>query len=135
MGFDFLGAGALANAAKGIVSALDNLFTSDDERNQAVIKIMAILQQSDALQGQITLAEAQSESKFKSWWRPALAWVCVSGLGLHFLIFPLTEATLAIWDITFIRPAIDALALMNLVMALLGLGVYRSFEKFKGLTK
>lgn len=84
-------------------------------------------------QGEVTKIEAQSKNLFIAGWRPSIGWICSSGLALHFIVFPLLR-----WFTTMIghpveTPQIEAAALISLVMALLGLGGMRSYEKSKGV--
>jgi len=79
-------------------------------------------------QGEVTRLEAQSKSLFIAGWRPSIGWICSIGLALHFIIFPLLE-----WATPLNAPEIEVGALISLVMALLGLGGMRSYEKKKGI--
>ena len=81
-------------------------------------------------QGEVTKLEAQSKSLFIAGWRPAIGWICVSGLGLHFIIFPILK-----WITDVDPPPIEVGALMSLVAALLGLGGLRTYEKKEKITK
>lgn len=96
-----------------------------------------------AQQGQIDLnkIDAQSGSMFKGGWRPSLGWCCVSGLVYTFLLRPLLpwiiEVVALITGNTLtlpVMPALDTKDLMALVMALLGFGGFRMFEKIKGVS-
>ena len=77
-------------------------------------------------QAEINKIEAASPSLFVSGWRPGLAWVCVLAMAYNYLIRPF----LTIW---FEIPAIEVGELYPLIIALLGLGVYRTFEKAKNV--
>ena len=121
--------------ADGIMGGIDALFTSKEERINAKQLLIETLQKPDLMQAMINLEESKSPSKFKSWWRPALGWLCVTGLTLHFLAFPLIEFFLKLKGINIAMPVLDTGALMSLVFTLLGVGTMRSFEKWKGLTK
>ena len=77
-------------------------------------------------QGEVTKIESQSTSLFVAGWRPSIGWICSIGLGLHFIIFPLLE-----WVTDVTPPHIETGALISLVLALLGIGGMRSYEKAK----
>jgi hypothetical protein len=79
-------------------------------------------------QGELTKIEAQSKSLFISGWRPSIGWICSIGLAFHFIIFPFLE-----WATPLDAPEIEAGALISLVLALLGIGGMRSYEKSKGV--
>jgi hypothetical protein len=76
-------------------------------------------------------------------WRPFIGWGCSLGLAWKFLIAPflvyITSVLATILAnpqaLTIPLPEINAGELIPLVLALLGLGGLRSWEKDKGLTK
>ena len=78
------------------------------------------------------LAVNKEEAKgnwFKSSWRPAVAWVCVIGMAINFLVSPLLS------PLGVVVPQADTSVMMPVLMGMLGLGGLRSFEKTKGVTK
>ncbi len=83
-------------------------------------------------QAEITAAEAQSQSLFKSGWRPAVGWICVAGLFLDFLFFPLVSLGLQLAKLQPVTSPLDIASLMALLSALLGLGGFRTVERLKG---
>jgi hypothetical protein len=81
---------------------------------------------------QVNAVEAQSENVFKSGWRPAAGWVCVSALAYQMLLRPLAGWALVNWlHWTSLPPELDVTSLMTLLFGMLGLGAYRTVEKFK----
>lgn len=101
----------------------------------------ALAMESQAAQGQIDLnkIDAGSGSMFKGGWRPALGWVCVAGLAYTFLARPIVPwiiqvAALVSGSTVALppMPPLDMKELMSLVMALLGFGGFRMYEKIKG---
>jgi Holin of 3TMs, for gene-transfer release len=89
----------------------------------------------DAAQAQIDANEAASNSKFVSYWRPAVAWVCVAAFALIFLLFPMTNYILGFWHINVALPQLDSSTLMTLLFGMLGLGTMRSYDKKQGTSK
>ena len=87
----------------------------------------------DLLLGQIEInkIEAQSESMFKSAWRPFIGWVCGFSLAYAAVLEPFMRfvAVQLEYDGTF--PVIDTDITLQVLMGLLGLGAYRSYEKVK----
>ena len=78
------------------------------------------------------LAVNKEEAKgnwFQSSWRPAVAWVCVIGMAINFLVSPLLS------PLGVVVPQADTSVMMPVLMGMLGLGSLRSFEKTKGVTK
>lgn len=77
-------------------------------------------------------AEAGHQSIFVAGWRPAIGWVCVAGLGWHYIGFPI-----ATWYISSFLPGVSPpvsieTSLVELTVGLLGLAGLRTFEKVKG---
>jgi len=90
--------------------------------------------QSDVAQAEINKVEAQSDSKFKSGWRPALAWICVSGFAWT-IYMPLIRWILsACGVVTPELPTLGGNELMSMTFGLLGLTGARSWEKKQGIT-
>ena len=75
--------------------------------------------------------EAQSESLFKSGWRPATGWLCVFGLFLHTVGYPLLGWALTVWAPGTPIPTVDTESLVSILVGLLGLGGYRTIERLK----
>ena len=90
------------------------------------LAVLEKLGQSDSAQAEINKIEAASDSKFKSWWRPALGWICVSGFGYQLLARPLLMGFGA-GDF----PALDMETLASLTFGMLGLAGYRTIERIK----
>lgn len=97
-------------------------------------ELQALAMDTQLMQGQIDInkIEAQSDSLFKSGWRPATGWMCVAGFGYQVLLAPIfgwITANLWGWNSP---PPIEIESLMTLLFALLGLGGYRTIEKIRG---
>ena len=131
---NLLGAGTVV---EGIMGGLDSLFTSDDERAAAELKLVALLAQPHMLQAMTNIEEAKHPSVFVSGWRPALGWLCVSCLGYAWIIRDFMVIGLQLAEDTkhIVLPVIDSSELMTLVLALLGLGGVRMYEKIKGVAR
>lgn len=132
----------LAAVAKGIFEAigLDELFTSDDERAKAALATIEAELKPHLGQISVNKIEASHRSIFVAGWRPCLGWVCAMGLGLHFIGLPLLDYGIAIAVangslVSFPDlPVMDASELMTLTLGMLGLGLYRTYEKKIGVT-
>lgn len=121
-----------------ILGGLDELFTSDEEREKAKLLMMKELNQPHILQALTNIEEAKHPSIFVSGWRPALGWLCVILLayawaGRDFINIALMLADRQ--DIISMLPGADAGELMTLVLALLGLGATRMYEKVNGVAR
>lgn len=92
-------------------------------------------------QVELNKEEAKSKSLFVAGWRPAVGWVCVFGLAYawvvkHLLIFGLSVAS--IWcpkaaEVITLLPTLSIGEITGLLIPLLGLGLYRTAEKIKGV--
>lgn len=141
----FKGAGDFAKSIRTAVTGKEPI-TSEQQleisRQAQALEMLAGQIEASAAAGQLELnkIDAQSGSLFKGGWRPALGWCCVLGLVYTFLIRPLlpwtVEVVCLVSDKTVTLPAMPALdtqELMALVMALLGMGGFRMFEKVRGV--
>ena len=124
-----------AGIAGSVMDGLDDLFTSDEEKSNATYRLTELLQKPHNLQAMANIEGAKHSSVFVAGWRPAIGWVCAIGLGYQFLILPFAGLINAYYALPAELPSIQAAELSSLVMALLGLGGLRSYEKAKGLTK
>ena len=81
----------------------------------------------------VNLEEAKHPSLFVSGWRPAVGWVGAAGLAYAAILEPLARFVAALAGYSGAFPTLDTTITMQVLFALLGLGVYRSFEKSKGV--
>ena len=77
--------------------------------------------------------EAASSDLFRGGWRPAAGWACVAGLVYQFLLQPVLPWAAGLFGASVPPlPPIDGESLMALLMGMLGLGGFRSWERIKG---
>ncbi len=127
----FLGGGAaVAAPITAIGNVLDALFTSDDERLDKQALLTKLAQQPNLAQVELNKVEAQHRSTFVAGWRPFIGWVCGVGLTFMFLINPILQ-----WITSKPGPALPEDIVLELVLALLGLGALRTVEKMNGRAK
>jgi|TARA_R110002167_G_scaffold6249_9_gene28565 hypothetical protein len=124
-----LGTGA-AETIGAVADGLDKVFTSDDERLTHAEVLERIKQTPSLAQIDVNKTEAGHRSVFIAGWRPAVGWVCALGLANAFLVNPWI-----MWVTGKSGPELPLSIMMELVLALLGLGTLRTFEKLKGLSK
>jgi len=122
--------GNAAQPIEALGNVVDKVFTSDDERLQAQAVMQKIAMQPQILQAEINKLEASHRSLFVAGWRPFLGWVCGVGLLFPFVINPVFQ-----WHTGQLGPELPMDYIMELVVALLGLGTLRTFEKVKGRAK
>ena len=82
-------------------------------------------------QTDINLEEAKNPNVFVSGWRPFIGWICGTGLAFQFIISPMTEWICKLFGKAIVPPTLDTGSLMSLIVPLLGLGAYRTYEKVK----
>jgi hypothetical protein len=125
----------LGGIVDGLAKGLDELFTSDEEREAAKLKLATLMQQPHMLQAVANIEGAKHRSVFVAGWRPAIGWVAACGLGYQFLVLPFAGLINAYLKLPAELPELQAEQLMTLVLSLLGLGGMRTFEKYKGAAK
>jgi hypothetical protein len=131
--------GGLITAALEII---DKVIPDPQAKAQAKLEVLKLEQQGrfkelDAdlqvmlAQAQINQEEAKSTNIWQSGWRPAVGWVCVSGMAWTYLMAPLLGWIGASqgWPQP---PAIDTFDLLIMLGGMLGFGGMRSFERIRG---
>jgi hypothetical protein len=87
-------------------------------------------------QTRINEIEAANPNIFVSGWRPAIGWICVLGIFIHFVFTPIGSWAYFLYTAKMaILPALDIEALFALVTAMLGLGGFRTYERVKGVQR
>ena len=84
-------------------------------------------------QAAINQVEAGHQTIFVSGWRPFIGWVCGAGLAWAFVVGPMLAWLLPAAGVVAALPVLQMEYLLELVVAMLGLGALRSFEKMKGV--
>jgi len=87
---------AVSGVAGQLIGALDGLFTSDDERNQAKLRMQELLMQPQMQQAIANIKAAEHPDLFVAGARPALLWICALGFAWEFLLRPLIGAGITI---------------------------------------
>jgi len=121
------GAGTLA---KDIRSAITGEI-SPEKKAEIELKVTELNATLAIAQMEINKAEAGSPSLFVAGWRPGIGWICAIALGINYIVNPIADWALKIAGKEIALPAMDLSQLFPLVIALLGLGVYRTVEKVK----
>lgn len=121
----------IAEPVDAVGNVLDKLFTSDEERLDKELLKLRLMQKPALVQAEITKAQVQSRSVWVAGARPAFMWVCALGFFMAFVLNPIMQ-----WlrpDLGVPEFPIDAM--MELTLAMLGLGAMRMVEKIKGVSK
>lgn len=123
-----------------IVDKLVGLIPNSNDRAKAKEQLEMDLQQAvtnaSALQAKINLVEAGHKSVFVAGWRPFIGWICGVGLFWAYIAQPIVMWYASIWhpDVAAL-PQISTDGLYQLVLAMLGMGGLRTFEKMKGVSR
>ena len=127
--------GPAVDAVSAIGNAFDKIFTSDEERAEASLLLAKLRQKPHLLQAEINKIEAAHRSIFVAGWRPFIGWVCGFGFLWAFLGHPLFEWVVTLYGIDITPPELITDSLLELVLAMLGLGGLRTAEKLTGRAK
>ena len=116
---------------------IDRLWPDPAQAATAKLELIKLQQSGDLAQmtGQLDInkIEAASNSTFVSGWRPACGWVCALALFYQYLVRPLAVAVFAaVGHPLPTMPGLDE-NLWQLMMAMLGMGGLRTFEKVQGV--
>ena len=83
-------------------------------------------------QTKLNVLDAQSSDPYRTRWRPTIGWVCALGFAYAVGVRDLLAWLSVALDVPP-PPVINESLLLAALTAVLGLGGYRSFEKFKGV--
>ena len=122
--------GSIGEMANGVAGAIDRFVETPDEKAAAELLLQKVQLEPDKWQAEINRVEAGHRNLFVAGWRPAIGWICVFALGWGWILAPI---------LTFIypervMPAIAVGEAISLVMAMLGMGALRSYEKKNKIT-
>ena len=87
------------------------------------------------LQSEINKLEAQHRSMFVAGARPFILWVCGFALAWNFVLHPFVNYFAVQMGYPSVPPLLDMSELYPIIMALLGLGGDRTYEKLKDKTR
>ena len=126
----------LADSIVGVAGKVLDKFVEDkDLRTKLDAELKAQIINLDALQAQANVEQAKHPSLFVAGARPAIMWVCCFALAWQYILAPIASWALIIWYPTITLPSLETEELTGLIMALLGLGAARTFEKTKGVAR
>jgi len=118
-----------------ISTVLDRVIPDKNAREKAKEELEKAINDQDfqiALeQIKVNAIEAQSESFFKSGWRPSVGWICSIAFGLHFVILPLFNYFIILFGQQPILVPFQMDTLLTVLLGLLGMGTLRTVEKMK----
>lgn len=98
-------------------------------------QLLKLFTENDKAQLEINKEEVKSGSLFVAGWRPYVGWVCGIGMTWAYVLKPIADWVLAVIGSTAEPPNVNVAELLNLLLALLGMGALRSYEKLKGAAR
>jgi hypothetical protein len=105
------------------------------EKARIEADLLAAASAQQAQQAEINKIEAANSNVFVSGWRPFIGWCCGLGIFWAFVGQPIAIWTISTFKLVATVPQIETGYLLELVLAMLGIGGLRTFEKLKGVTK
>jgi hypothetical protein len=120
--------GGVGQLAKDIRQAITGDLPAEKQA-EITQKLMELENSAMAAQTTINLEEAKSEHLFVSGWRPFIGWTCGAGLAYVSVIEPFLSWIARLCGSTVIFPVIDTTITMQVLIGMLGLGAYRSYDK------
>lgn len=131
--------GGLITAALEII---DKVIPDPQAKAAAKLELLKLEQQGEfkkldadlqimLAQADINKVEAASTDPFRGGWRPAVGWVCVTGMAWTYIAAPMLGWISAAkgWPPP---PQIDTFDLLIMLGGMLGFGGMRSFERIRG---
>lgn len=116
-----------------LVDRIPDPAAKEKAKAEAEAAIIAAVNQASQEQNEINKIEAANPNVFVSGWRPFIGWVCGAGIAWHYLGAPFAGWIMSLLEVHAELPNVPTGDLMELVMAMLGLGGLRTFEKLKGV--
>lgn len=128
--FDKLIGGAAVSAVQGVANVVDQFVETDDEKRAWEQVKAKMAQEPQLAQIELNKVEASHRTMWVAGWRPAIGWICATGLAFIFIVNPVIQ-----WLSDKAGPELPIEALFSLVLGMLGLGGLRTYEKLSGKTK
>ena len=129
-----------------IAKIIDKLIPDKEAASKAKLELIRLEQEGELAelsamvemnkaQAEVNKQEAAHKSLFVAGWRPALGWTCAIGIFWQFVGHPLASFGLSLADVQAELPSINTESLFELVLAMLGMGGLRTYEKLKGISR
>jgi hypothetical protein len=143
----------VGNLVEGAMDIIKKLVPDRDKQLQAEAELrtlgLTIAAQAQTFEheermGQVEInkVEAASNDPYVRRARPTIMWICAFGFGYSFVLHPLLQWAVALAACFYpaargmVPPSLpDADVLLTMLGAILGLGGYRTYEKFKGVAR
>lgn len=103
------------------------------KKAEIALKLQQLEQAINLGQIEVNKAEAASPNIFVAGWRPFIGWVGGVAIAYNFIVAPTAVWIAALNGAQATLPTIDTGVLFNLVLAMLGFGGLRTYEKLKNV--
>jgi len=131
---------AVMHIVENVVDRLVDRIPDPNERARAKEEyermLLKAVAEAGRVQAEINKVEAAHKSLFVAGWRPFIGWICGLSLMWAFVGYPI-----AVWALNLMGcyevevPKIETDVLFQLVLAMLGMGGLRTFEKIRGVAR
>jgi len=118
-----------------LIDHIPDPLAREKAKAEAESTLLGLLNAQQQGQVDINKLEAQSTQLFVAGWRPFIGWVCGAALLYTYVLSPFIAWGLLMWAPAAPLPVVPTDNLFELVLAMLGLGGLRTFEKLKGVSR
>jgi hypothetical protein len=112
---------------------IDRVFPDPAQKAAAQLELFKLQQTGELTQitGQLAVnqEEAKSASLFIAGWRPFIGWACGVAFACNFVVGPIGVFVAAFLGKTVVFPTLALSEMMPVLLGMLGLGAYRTYEK------
>ena len=128
--------GGVVTAAEGVANTVDQFVETNDEKRAAEVIRAKLMMKPGLAQIELNKIEAGHRSIFVAGWRPFIGWVCGFALAYNFVVRDLIAWVIVNTGAEASLPPDLAMGeLMTVLLGMLGLGAFRTVEKFGGKTR
>lgn len=124
----------IAKTVQGLIESLGikDLFKGKEAKlRDFELQLIEKLTKQNEAQIEVNKIEAQHQSIFVAGWRPFIGWVCGSALAYNFILQPFIIAIVNVWLPEWELPTLEIEQLVTILVAMLGFGGYRTYEKIQ----
>lgn len=121
----------------GLLSSSEflDLFKGKEKKLQEFqLALIREMEKANLNQIELNKIEAKHTNIFVSGWRPFIGWVCGSALAYHFILRDLMCWSFDVFGFNVAPlPSIELGQLISILLAMLGMSGYRTYEKVKNI--
>lgn len=125
----------LSPLISGILSIIDKIVPDTKTRDQIKYELELYMATSDFQnamgQQEIAKVDQASDSLWQAGWRPFIGWICGISFGWQFVLVPVIVFFCGLFGHKVPLPEFDMATMMTVLMGMLGLGGYRTYEKLQ----